>query len=99
MKVISVKTSHEYDSFRSQSYHIEYYTISDDVEKVVTDNLELINRSSYADTMFINTLVLTNREDYMEVMKILINSQVTDKYDPSKDKVKTIIKYRGKDNK
>ena len=99
MKILSLKTSREYKSGTGWSYYIEYHTIFEDSEIVFTDTLELMNRSSYADSMFINTIEIPNREDYTEVIKILINSQVTDKYDTNKDKVKTIIKYRGKENK
>ena len=58
-------------------------------------HIEYYTIADDAKTMFINTLDLPSEEVYMEVLKMLIDSQVTDKYNPSKDTVSTIKKRKG----
>ena len=59
-------------------------------------NIEYYTMSN-AKTMLINTLELPSTADYMEVIKLLINSQVTEKYDCDNTRTMKVLERMKRD--
>ena len=60
-------------------------------------NIEYYTMGNAKTKLMINTLELSSIEDYMEVIKLLINSQVTEKYDCDNTRTMKVLERMKRD--